>query len=320
MNTTPANSPLPFNEWTDHFDAFIRPLHLGEFELTPILRARYGNMLRDNIVSVRLFAEGRTLVLIIAEVGNAEKIIVDFAVTWANRTDDMIGLDDLFSQDAPAAPARDAALDERQVWFNHIIPSFLTLFDCHETASCIPVFTKHYLALLERIHYATNFSYAEKTEERLNLAVKFCEGYIKTLAKPLKEEAWERLISMLTHKLKKQTATGILGSDLNTYWDEIGVIAEQGSDNMLYEMLCDQIDREVYDAIVEDLPEAEQLALWLCSDDVNCEREGWLPETVKDFESGFKKDFSSIDMALRDELMGKAMNSLSPAAREYLDY
>jgi hypothetical protein len=320
MNTRPTDM-IPVNEWTDHFDCFIRPLELGEFEITPILRARYGNLLRDNIVSVRLFAEGRTLLFIIYEVGNIEKVIVDFAFTGVDRKGGLIRLDELFFQDAPDAPARDAALEERQAWFNRMLSSLLWLFDSAETARYIPVFTIHYLAMLERIQLNDNAAQELiYTENRLENTAAFYKDCLETLAAPLHKAARENLISKLAKRMKKQEATGILSESLNSYWDEIGVMANQGSDNLLYDTLCHELDSETYDAI-QDLSEAEQFALWFFGEEVDGNLSRWF---MDDFEGvtmdNIKKDFSTIARDIRDELLGWAMNSLSPAATEYLGY
>lgn len=125
---------------------------------------------------------------------------------------------------------------------------------------------------------------------------------------------------MLANKMKNQEATGVLNGDLKTYWDEVGVIASQGSDNTLYEELCTEIHCDVYYAI-KSLSEAEQFALWFFGEEANGDLARWFND---DFEGvtmeGIKKDFSMIATDIRDELLGMAMNSLSPEATEYLHY
>jgi hypothetical protein len=320
MKSEPTNV-IPVNVWVEHFEHFISPLRPGEFELTPILRARYGNLLRDNIVSVRLFAEGHNLLFIITEVGNTEKVIVDFARTGVERRGNMIGLDELFFRDVPEAPARQADLEERQAWFNRILSSLLWLFDSAETARYIPVFTKHYHAMLERIQLNDNAAQdLLYTENRLENTVTFYKECLETLAAPLHKVTRENLISKLAKRMKKQEATGILSDSLNTYWDEIGVIVNQGSDNVLYETLCNELFSEAYHAI-KKLSEAEQFALWFFGEEVDGNLSRWF---MDDFEGvtmdNIQKDFSTIARDIRDELLGMAMNSLSPAAMEYLDY
>lgn len=312
---------ISLNEWVDHFDHFITPIQPGEFEITPILRARYGNLLRDGIVSVRLFAEHRNLILIITEAENTEQVIVDFANIWIDRKVDFIGLDNLFFRDTPQAPERDAPQEDRRAWFNSMLSSLLWLFDSTETARHLPVFTPHYLALLERIQLNHN---ADQdllyTENRLENTLTFYKDCVETLATPIQKKAKDSLISMLANKMKKQETTGVLNGDLKTYWDELGVIANQGSDNMLYELLCEELDREAYYAI-KSLSEAEQFALWFFGEEVNGDLACWFND---DFDGvtmeGIKKDFSMIATDIRNELLGMAMNSLSPEATEYLDY
>jgi len=312
---------ISLNEWVEHFDHFIIPMQPSEFEITPILRARYGNLLRDGIVSVRLFAEHRTVILIIIEAENTAQVIVDFASTRIDRQADSIGLDDLFFRDTLNAPGRDAPQEGRRAWFNSMLSSLLWLFDSTETARHLPVFTPHYLALLERIQLNHNADQGLLyTENRLENTVTFYKDCVETLATPIQKKAKDSLISTLAHKMKNQEATGILNGDLKTYWDELGVIASQGGDNILYEMLCDQIDGDVYNAI-KSLSEAEQFALWFFGEEVDGDLAHWF---MDDFEGvtmdSIKKDFSIIATDIRDELLGMAMNALSPEATEYLHY
>jgi hypothetical protein len=310
---------ISLNEWVDHFDHFILPIQPGEFEITPILRARYGNLLRDSVVSVRLFAEHRTVILIITEAENTAQVIVDFANTRIDRQAG-IGLDDLFFRDTPNAPGRDAPQEERRAWFNSMLSSLLWLFDSTETARYLPVFTPHYLALLERIQLNHN---ADQdlfyTENRLENTLTFYKDCVETLATPIQKNAKISLISTLANKMKKQEATGVLDGNMKTYWDEVGVIASQGSDNTLYEELCTKIHSDVYYAI-KSLSEAEQFALWFFGE-ADDDLARWFAD---DFEGvtmeGIKKDFSMIAADIRDELLGMAMNSLSPEASEYLGY
>jgi hypothetical protein len=310
---------ISLNEWVDHFDHFIIPIQPGEFEITPILRARYGNLLRDSVVSVRLFAEHHTVILIITEAENTAQVIVDFANTRIDRQAG-IGLDDLFFRDTPNAPGRDAPQEERRAWFNSMLSSLLWLFDSTETARYLPVFTPHYLALLERIQLNHN---ADQdlfyTENRLENTLTFYKDCVETLATPIQKNAKISLISTLANKMKKQEATGVLDGNMKTYWDEVGVIASQGSDNTLYEELCTEIHSDVYYAI-KSLSEAEQFALWFFGE-ADGDLARWFAD---DFEGvtmeGIKKDFSMIAADIRDELLGMAMNSLSPEASEYLGY
>jgi hypothetical protein len=320
MKSTPRNS-IPINEWINNFDRIIHPIQSGEFDLTPILRARYGNLLSDDIVSVRLYAERRNVVLIISESGNTNEVIVDFSNTRVEeKYGPTTGLDDLFFLAAPDAPERDAKQEERQDWYNRMLSSLLWLFDSNKTAKYLPIFTTHYLALLERIQLNDDAALdLIDTETRLENTELFYKNCVEALAEPLQKQAINKVLVTLATKMKHQEASGIINDDLKTYWDEMGVIADQGSDNGLYNMLCNELEADVYYAIKE-LSEGEQFALWFFGDEVNSNLARWFDN---DFEGvtleGIKKDFSKITEDIRGELLGMATNELSPEATKYLN-
>lgn len=319
MKSTQRNS-ISINEWINNFDYFIRPIETGEFDLTPILRARYGNLLSDDIVSVRLYAERRNVVLIISETGNTNEVIVDFSNTRVEEKHGLTGLDDLFFLAAPDAPQRDANQEERRDWFNRMLSSLLWLFDSNKTAKYFPIFTTHYLALLERIQLNHDAALdLIDTETRLENTEAFYKNCVEAMAEPLQKQAINKVLVTLATKMKHQEASGIINDDLKTYWDEMGVIADQGSDNGLYDMLCNELEADVYYAIKE-LSEGEQFALWFLGDEVNSDLARWFDN---DFEGvtleGIKKDFSEISKDIRDELLGMAVNELSPEATKYLN-
>ena len=68
------------------------------------------------------------------------------------------------------------------------------------------------------------------------------------------------------------------------------------------------------------MSEGEQFALWFLGDEVNSDLARWFDN---DFEGvtleGIKKDFSEISKDIRDELLGMAVNELSPEATKYLN-
>ena len=323
MKSTPQNS-ISINEWVNNFNHFIPPIQLGEFELTSILRARYGNLLSNDIASVRLYAEHRHIVLIIIEAGNTSPVIIDFANTRINEpvfNQNNSTLNELFFRDeVPDAPGLDETQADRQAWFKHMFSNLLWLFDSNITAKYLPVFSTHYLALLERIQL--NYDAAEDLihiETRLENTVAFYTDCVESLAPPLQKQAINKVITTLAATMKNKEASGILNDDnLKTYWDEMGVLANQDSDNVLYDMLCNHLEADVYYAIKE-LSEAEQFALWFCGDEVNSDLESWF---MSDYENvtldNIQKDFSAIFDDIRGELLGMAMNNLSPAATKHL--
>jgi len=94
MNSTPI---IPLNEWIDHSECFIQPLQPGEYDITPIIRARYGNLLKDGIISIRLFAEYNYAALFVTESSNIEKVIIEFSnIQVKSQADSIQGLDDKF--------------------------------------------------------------------------------------------------------------------------------------------------------------------------------------------------------------------------------
>ncbi len=326
MTSTSRNS-ISINEWLDNINYFIHPLEPGEFDLTHILRARYGNLLNDNIASVRLYADHRHIVLVIIEAGNTAPVIIDFANTLINEKTfnehSHRNLNELFFRDnAPEAPSCNANQKDRQAWFERMFSNLLWLFDSNITAKYLPVFSPHYLALLERIQL--NYDAEEDllyTETRLENTVAFYKDCVESLATPLQKQAINKVLTTLATTMKNQEASGILNDDdLKTYWDEMGVLVNQGSDNTLYDMLRNHLEADVYYAI-KDLSEAEQFALWFFSDEVNSDLERWF---MSDYENvtldNIKKDFSEICVDIRDELLGMAMNDLSPAATKHLGY
>lgn len=326
MQSIPRNI-ISLDEWIHYIDSFISPIQPGEFEITSILRARYGNLLREGIVSIRLFAEYYNVTLIVTEAGNTDKVVVDFATTLIEKQadsrefDDKSYLDGLFFKGAPCdAPERNAPWEERKAWFQKMLPSLLWLFDSNDAAKHLHIFTPHYLALLERVQ--TNNNYLGElifVEERLENAVTFYENCIYTLAEPIQKKTSEQLVSMLANKMKNQEATGILNGDLKTYWDEVCIIVNQGSDNMLYEELSNEIHCDVYYAI-KSLPEAEQFALWFFGEEVEGNLANYFMGDYEKDVSSIKKDFTMLATDIRDELFGMAINSLSPEAKEYLGY
>jgi hypothetical protein len=327
MNRPPDNA-LPLNEWLESFDQFAGPLQRGEFDLTPILRARYGNLLREGIFSIKLFAEHRRLILIAFESGITKPIIIDFSETSIEESADseldaLSFLDGLFFYGFDIqAPDCHASIDERNTWYNAMLPHFLTLCDSHESAEVLNVFTPQYIAMLKRVK--TRWSYAmEQKQERIYLeyATKFYESSAHFLAQHIQKDIRSKLLKQLADQIKEEESSGILGSELETYWDELGVIAYEGGANLLYDTLAFQLDMQVSTAI-DGLSEAEQFALWACSDEAG----EWFGKDADYYRNyprnavEVKKDFTYTIENIRNELLGMAMNSLSPAAQAYLDF
>jgi len=328
MKKLPENT-IPLNDWLESFDQFADPLQPGEFDLTPILRARYGNLLREGIFSIRLFAEHRCIVLIAFEVGTSNPIVVNFSNTYIafdaeekQDADFEFLAELLFLGSVCPAPDSFAPMAERLAWLKTMLPDLFALCDSHEAAEPLNIFTPQYIAMLKRVR--TRWSYAmEQKLERIYFehAAKFYESSTHFLAQHIQECIRDKLLGQLAGKTKKQEASGILGSDLKTYWDEVGVIAYEGGANLLYDTLTFQLDVQV-SAAIDNLPEAEQFALWACSDEAG----EWFGKDVDYFRdypknaAGVNKDFTYVIESIRNELLGMAINSLSPAAKEYLDY
>jgi len=325
MNT-PLNEHNALNHWTDKLARLIRPLELGEFDLTPILRARYGNLLREGVVTVRLFAENEELVLIAEEVGRDAPIIVEFSRTMivlqaGEEPDDLSYLAGLFFYGfEQPAPDRLAPPEARQAWFQEMFPQLLMLCDSHEFAPYLNIFTPHYVALLERTGDRMRRAVEDRFDKRrFEQGVAFFRDCTESLVEHIHAPVRERLIQQIAAKLQVQPAFEILSSELKTYWDEIGVIAEEGSDNLLYWTLMDDLDALAAKAINELAP-VERFALW-----AGCEEGASWFDTYTD--DSFPKDMSEADINvddmaadIRNTLLGQAMDTLSQEARDYLGY
>lgn len=315
-------NPIPLDEWAGHLPRLLSPLKPGEFDLTPVLRARYGNQLREGIVSIRLFAEDRNLVLHIEEVGSAVPLLVPFAEVLIVPETDPVSLTDHFFARLPHdAPDRYAPEEPRREWLLALLPLMLETFDAVEVARDLNLFTPQYLALLARLEMRKHLDQEPLFDEmaRHRRGVAFFRNCTKRLALHFHSDIREQLIHELATRLKRQPAFEVLSSELKTYWDEIGVIAEEGSDNLLYWTLMRELDALAANAI-QVLPAEERFALWASREEAGDWFDNYADEDYPTKMGDENIDLDALAADIRNALLGEAMDTLSPEARDYLGY
>lgn len=320
--TPQSETPVPLDEWARNLPRLMTPLEPGEFDLTPVLRARYGNQLREGIVSIRLFADGRILVLRIEEAGQAVPLFVPFDEVLIVPEMDPVSLTDhLFERLPHAAPDRHAHEESRREWLLALLPLMLETFDAIEVARDLNLFTLQYLALLARLEMRKHLDQEPLFDEmaRHRRGVAFFRNCTERLALHFQSDIREQLVHELATRLKRQPAFEVLSSELKTYWDEIGVIAEEGSDNLLYWTLMCELDALAANAI-KALPAEERFALWASREEAGDWFDNYADEDYPTKMGDKNIDLDALAADIRGALLGEAMDTLSPEARDYLGY
>lgn len=313
---------------------FFAPLEQGEFELYPYLRARYGNLLSDSVVSVRLFAVSRTVRVTVIYCDGRQPVHIDFERTPVEDNDPNHGLliEEFFNEDQlDAAPYPHENADIRQQWLVRALERLYRIMEARGRAVILPVFTPHFL------HFLTNMGrywdesnltcrlyqeldYAENQINRLNRV--YNQG-LRLLAEPVKERMEAKIIKTLRERLTRQAATQIFGSDLITYWDEIGVLSCEGSENSLYGFMKSELGTMALDEIMRK-PLAERFALSFCNYPMNGDMTNILAvNNINDIEAlliGFAEDIEIIAENIASQVIGLAGDTLSPEAIAYLGY
>ncbi len=100
----------------------------------------------------------------------------------------------------------------------------------------------------------------------LESQLKYFKRAHQVLAEGTAFDVCQRLVTQLCAEAKISPAFDIASEGCETHWDEIRIMANQGSDHILFDTLLSTLENSAWRAI-QKLPEREKYALWVDSDD-----------------------------------------------------
>lgn len=214
------------------------------FELLPTLRLRFGNLLREEIVSVRLEYACEPYEIAVTSVDDqvTHKLIDAFIP-------ENLRFVELFEHTK----------------LNQLLPvimAWIGALDRLDAAREFELFTPHALALIERIsvdplYMAEQHDSLEKAEN----AQTFYLALAQTVAKESASASYQKVEAAVRKIYKSRPGNGMVGDECKTEWQELGAMLLEG-DHMLLEIGIHQLQLTVAGEI-EALSRSERLALWL---------------------------------------------------------
>lgn len=131
----------------------------------------------------------------------------------------------------------------------------------------------------------------------------FKQAY-QTLAEDTATRVHARLLADVCADAKQTPAFDLVDEGCQTHWDEIRIMADQRNDHLLFETLLSTLEQSAWQAI-QKLPETEQYALWVDSDDGRewfeyCGGEDF-PDQSYIVKSGLRDVAETIARAVLDE-------------------
>lgn len=244
------------------------------FELLPALRVRFGNLLREEIVSVRLEYASRPYEIAVTSVDDqvTHKLIDAFIP-------ENLRVVELFEHSK----------------LNRLLPvitAWIGALDRLDAAREFELFTPHALALIERVssdpvYMAELNDSLEKTEN----AQAFYLALAREMAKESAAAIYQKAEAAVRKIYKSRPGNGMVGDECKTEWQELGAMLLEG-DHMLLEIGIHQLQLAVAGEI-EALSRSERLALWL----VHC---GYIGDYVSDHNPDNSFDLSDDSYTVED--------------------
>lgn len=256
-------------EWFYCLESQTNPKLPNRLELLPGLRARFGNLLREDIVSVALVSDGKTNLVVIAALGQPlitlpiDHHLPADLLNWL-ETSDLRNL-------LPVAGE----------WVNAL--------DGFETAREFGLFTPHALALIERV--SSNLQ--ESAYESAQKAMQFYASLARNVGKEFSPAIRKKIESSVRTEYKANPANDMAGEYPENEWQELGSMLYEGS-HVLLQMGIDQLRDVVYRKI-SALSQGEKLAWWFG----HCEELGeWLEGRALNDNFNVLQDTDTFDALL----------------------
>jgi hypothetical protein len=209
-------------------------------EILPILRARFGNLLREEIVSVVL---------------DYQRSSYWAVISWLGEGSNRMLLDPYLSNhirevEQPFFPSTSLWMD--------VIGDWLVALDDYRAVRDFQLFTDQSLGLIERIGSCADSEEGESKTEQVEKA--FYLASAKDMAKKFAPDVYQKVEAAIRKKYKSSPGNGMVGDECETEWQELGAMLLEGT-HLLLDVGIQQLQFVVAGEI-EALSRPERLALW----------------------------------------------------------
>ncbi|OQW74623.1 MAG: hypothetical protein BVN35_09670 [Proteobacteria bacterium ST_bin11] len=224
------------DDWFYFVESQVNKSLPERLELLPGLRARFGNQLRDEIVSVMLEFDERQYVVAIAAIGDSV----------INRPIDHYIPPQLLNRPDPFE-------------WQSLLPvahEWVIALDGVDAAHEFGLFTRHALALMERVTTDLKGSAYEAEEKSMQFYLSLSQVMGREFAPAIRI----KIEATVRAQYKANPANDMAGEYPENEWQELGAMLFDGS-HILLQMGIDQLRGAVYSEI-RALSTAEKLALW----------------------------------------------------------
>lgn len=229
------------DDWFYFVESQVNKSLPERLELLPGLRARFGNLLRDEIVSVMLEFDERHYVVAITPIG--ESVV--------NRPIDHYIPPQLL--DRPDPFEWQSLLPVAHEW--------VLALDGVDAAHEFGLFTRQALALIERVGDASaDRVELQTTLEKAEIARIFYLATARKLAKESAGSIRERIATNVRNKYCARPGNNMVGEECETEWQELGAMLLDGTHQLL-EIGIDQLKMTIVEE-VKTLSPVDRLALW----------------------------------------------------------
>lgn len=229
------------DQWFSLVESQVNKKTPERLELILGLRARFGHLLRESIVSVMLEFDGQHYVISVAALGEA----LFSQVITHHLPNHLLNKDDPFEWQSllPVAEHWIHALDEIQV------------------AQDSRLFTEQALAFIDRMNrQANSWDELETSLENAKNAFTLQSWMAESLAASIAPAIRDKIEASVRNEYQSNPANGVADADCRTEWHELGAIFFNG-DHMLLQTGIDQLNSSIYSAL-SALTESDKLALW----------------------------------------------------------
>lgn len=244
------------------------------FELLPALRVRFGNLLREDIVSVRLEYASGSYLIAVTSVGNE----------LVRRQIDAFVPERLLKIDLFDPPKLNRLLP--------IIASWIEALDGIAAAREFELFTPHALAFIERVSSNLKDSAYESAQK----SMQFNACLAKDMGMEFAPAILKKVEAVVRAEYQSNPANDMAGEYPQNEWQELGAMLYDSS-HVLLNVGIEQLQGAIYSEI-RALSDAEKLALWFG----HCEELGeWLEGRTLEDDFNVLQDTDTFDR-LRESL------------------
>lgn len=224
------------DDWFYFVESQVNKSLPERLELLPGLRARFGNLLRDEIVSVMLEFDERQYVVAIAAIGDSV----------INRPIDHYIPPQLLNRPDPFE-------------WQSLLPvahEWVIALDGVDAAHEFGLFTRHALALIERVSSNLEESAYEYAQKSMQFYVSLAQDMGMEFAPAIRK----KIEATVRAQYQANPANDMAGEYPENEWQELGAMLFDGS-HILLQMGIDQLRGAVYSEI-RALSQGEKLAWW----------------------------------------------------------